>query len=711
MSHITTRLPAAATWHPSRAPRSASRSAGPRGDAAPAGPPRPARGGLSAALPLATPRSRSVRTTAAAGDGDMVPSAEAFSLAMAMGGPTQQAAITSAPFEAARRAAARMRQHPDPGIRRAFVSALACRTDGAALLADFVRDPDENVRHTLVQNAIAWKSPAARAMLRAMAADPKESAWVAQHAVRTLAAHGDAEALLALRADPRMWVRLTVAEGLAKLAPHGLLGLLTDDDAWVRNAALQGVAAPIDARWVQALGEMALVDPVAWVRHAALRTLALHDRATAHRILRQLPGPQQAVLVGTVTRMAPHAPERWAGDVVRRLEDMAGMRHQHDLPELHRDRTADPHVTPQVRAAAQSAALEAALGILHDPHSTPERLRHAGALVWQTPAEVELAGMLGGPAAPHLKAIIPALDRLRYSPRVEVRRMLPRVLRQLAKEPTTLPMLAALADDDDDLVRQGVAGEIFQLSHGLSDHAPCIPIVRQLLQDPVVNVRVAAAGATRELAAAGSETLQAMAARDSHAQVRKAVIWPLCHRRSVEAMESLRRLARDPDVSIRATVASTVAHLPMGLAYPLLSVFAHDTHPEVRTAFMGALHIHIKKADEAPRGAELALHALDAIDVHPTDREDVRKRLQTIRSQVLAQALVAFSDRYDILTVLHGWVANLQYVDVQGIEALLACSYPQRGALLAQLLDNPSPAVRQLTRDALARGLQVRSGL
>ena len=674
--------------------------------------PRPAwpqrRPSPSAPNPLLAPRPRTVCAAGArSSDDGMSHPADALHLNMLLGGARGDNALAGCSLQTLAGAAARMRQSAEPVARRAFVRAVLQRdaADGLAVLQDFAKDADENVRHALVQDSPLWRPAAARALLRELAHDPAETAWVRQTAVRTLALHGDAESLQALRRDPSNWVRLAVVEGLAKIAPQTLTHFLRDADAWVRAAALHALPHHPSSDQARAIGEVAVKDSVAWVRHMALRTLALHDLAVARVILRQMPPGEQWPLSAMLTRLEPRIPQRWAGDVLRKMDDMSGWRYSAAAPELHRDRAADPHVSDQTRHAAADAAMEQAVRMLKDTHLPKDHVnvRHAAALLAQGPSDAAISNMLSGSAPHHLAVIVPVLERLRTSSDVIVRRLLPEKLRKLPKEPATLPMLAAMADDPDVLVRKAVATELFQISHAMEDHAPCVPILQQLLQDPDASVRATAAGAVAGLNAPASTGLLIMAARDCDASVRSAALWPLCHRSSPEAAAALRLLAQDPDPQIRQSVARTVQHMPMDLSFPLLSMLASDKHPLVRRALVYSLQDHARGFDKAPRAAEVALLALDNLD--HADAE-TSKILHRVRSSVLADALVAFQDSRDMLQMLHTWVPALHSVDTQGMERLASCAYPQRGALLAQLLESPHAAVREAVRGAVTRKLE-----
>ena len=657
-----------------------------------------------AAPPLRRAPARALQLRAQAGEEPTAHPADALRLAMRLGGNAQAHAIQHAPLSALRGAAAHQQTHPDPMARRTFVRQLLQRPHGDALplLVDWAQDADMSVRHALVQPAPVWSEPQGRALLRRLAQSQNETAWVRQAAVHTLGTLHDSQGLRSLRQDPCLWVRLAVVQALQTVRPDDLLGFLHDPEPWVRASALHALPTPHTTEQIRAVGKLVRREPVDWLRHMALRTLMQQDAGLARHTLRQLPAAQQGALAGLMLRLAPHPPERWAGNLLRQFEASPAS-HWRECPEAaeaQRDRAADPKAAESIRRAAAQGALQAARSMLknadHPAHG--HTVQHAAVLMSQAETELEVLGVLaGGAQVHHLATLLPLLDTLRSSSTVFVRRLLPFILRQLPHEPTTLPMLAAMADDPDEVVRYGVAEELFQLSHAVADRRDCLPLLRRLLQDSRSRVREKATRALRGVGAPHNLDLLALAAHDLAPEVRAAAVDALSEHRSSEATRVLGILAQDRAPAPRAAVAHSLQFMPMDQAYALLLQLGTDSEPQVRMALVHSLHVHARQMATAPRAAELALRLLDTLDTPESHA------LHRVRCKLLGPALVAFQDSPDMLHMLHGWVDRLCDADAEGLEQLARSAYPQRGRLLAQLLESPHPKIRQMARLAAQR--------
>lgn len=450
---------------------------------------------------------------------------------------------------------------PDAALRKAALDALV-RIGGETTLPFIVQalaDAEPSVRTAAVRALGARKHEPSFPDLLRLTGDPDESVKVAAlQSVATFPGH-QAEvrkAAEAMLTDPRPTPRREAASvlgGLGKAPTSRAMVniLLSDPDPRVRQAAAYSVGRSlVDAdRPVlePALVQAAQPQNPAELREAAIWSLGQIGGPAAERRLR-------AALNDPDARVKRTAVEKLGEQKVRAA-----------VPELMR-LLADPKGEAAVRVAAATA-----LGAIGDSRAVNPllvALKDDNVYV-RGEAEKALALLKAPPASSDAVSLLG--DR---SPRVraEAAQRLGGV-----RDPEVTSKLIALLNDDDNEVRQAAIGSLsrnpdarsvrqltaalqsssFQTRQGavaalgLMGDATAAPLLLARLEDPSGAVR---AEAVRALGRLGQAEAPAVleAARDRDPSVRLALVETLTPLKSADAVNALRKLARDPAPEVRS---------------------------------------------------------------------------------------------------------------------------------------------------------------
>jgi HEAT repeat protein len=449
----------------------------------------------------------------------------------------------------------------EAALRKAALDALA-RIGGDAtlpLIARALDDADPSVRTAAIRALSARKHEASFADLLRLTKDPDESVRVAAlQSAATFPGHEDEvrKASEAMLGDPLPTPRREAASVLGGLgkAPTSramVKVLLSDPDPRVRQAAAYSVGRSLvdaDRPVVEpALVQAAQPASPAELREAAIWALGQIGGPTAERRLRTaLADPDVRVRRTAIEKLGELKVRAAVPELIRLLEDPRGepsgrVAAATALGAIGDSRAAGPLLVAlkdanvYVRAEAEKAL--ALLKAPPAPRDAVNLLRDPSPRV-----RAEAAQKLGEARDPEVTSrLIAALNDNEN----EVRQA---AIRSLArhKDARSVRLLTAALDSPSFQTRQGAVAAL-----GLMGDAAATPVLLSRLKDQNGAVRAEAVRALGRLGQA-EEPAVLDTTRDPDPTVRLALVETLAPLKSAEAVNTLRRLSRDPTPEVRS---------------------------------------------------------------------------------------------------------------------------------------------------------------
>jgi HEAT repeat protein len=619
------------------------------------------------------------------------------------------------------------------------VARPAAALDWSGKLAEVergLRSPLVVEREAAVEALRALDRDAALPLLRLALADSE--AAIVERAMAVVGDRGLTEAtplVAALAADPRAAVRAAACELIARLAPPeagraALRRALGDTAASVRRAA---AAALVHLDRAGAVAEVSalLDDPADEVRVEVVRLLGeLRDPALLHPLLERARDTSASVRARAVETLGRLGDRRAVPAILAALGDLDPDVVLAAVAALGRLR--DP-VAVAPLASLISGAFDdrlkrraaRALGEIGAPAAIPALLYALHLPEARKTAAAALAA-IGAPAVPALLAELAArADAGGYRAGDLVRRDVIEALGRIGDRRATAALLAELAaaaerrDEAPGALGGDGRVEVLAALALLADPASLLPVLA-LLDDPVLEVKLAAMEALRPIADARAVDPLVKAAFDVDTRVARAAVTLLGTLRAARAVPALIELAESGrgDLSARAATALGLAGDARAVG-PLLTLLGHADAALRReaadalanlgdTAAVAPMVAHLRAPGVAgkpeatralgvllrgkppdPRVVDLLSGFLGSGD--PSLVASAVQALGAMRAEAAAGALIA------------RWPAARTPVRLAIVEALGEIGAPAARALLREALAAPDARVRAAAAWAMGR--------